>query len=82
MSCRIRRKPWQKLLSLAGIQFNHDWTAEEYKAFLLENGWRVTKSQIVSGRIDLLYAECAVLENENIREEEYDKKFTKTKISP
>ena len=60
-----KKNAWQKLLSLAGIKFNHDWTAEEYKAFLLENGWRVTKSQIVSGRIDLLYAECAFLENEN-----------------
>ena len=61
-----KKNAWQKLLSLVGIKFNHDWTAEEYKAFLLENGWRVTKSQIVSGRIDLFYAECAFLENENI----------------
>lgn len=61
-----KKNAWQKLLSLVGVRFNHDWTAEEYKAFLLENGWQVTKSQIVSGRIDLLYAECAFLENENI----------------
>jgi len=60
-----KKNAWQKLLSLVGVRFNHDWTAEEYKAFLLENGWRVTKSRIVSGRIDLFYAECAFLENEN-----------------
>ncbi|MBO6219009.1 MAG: class I SAM-dependent methyltransferase [Treponema sp.] len=60
-----KKNAWQKLLSLVGVRFNHDWTAEEYKAFLLENGWRAMKSQIVSGRIDLLYAECAFLENEN-----------------
>ncbi len=56
-----KKNAWQKLLSLAGIKFNHDWTAEEYKAFLLENGWRVTKSRIVSGRIDLFYAELEMI---------------------
>lgn len=35
-----KKNAWQKLLSLVGVRFNHDWTAEEYKAFLLENGWR------------------------------------------
>jgi len=53
-----KKNAWQKLLSLAGIKFNHDWTAEEYKDFLLENGWQVTKSHVLQGRIDLLYAEC------------------------
>ena len=56
-----KKNAWQKLLSLVGVRFNRDWTAEEYKAFLLENGWRVTKSQIVSGRIDLLYAELEMI---------------------
>ena len=33
-----KKNVWQKLLSLVGVRFNHDWTAEEYKAFLSENG--------------------------------------------
>ena len=50
---------WQKILDLAGIKFAHEWTADEYAAFLEENGWPVQKSQILKGRIDLMYAECA-----------------------
>lgn len=50
---------WQKILALVGIKFAHEWTAEEYLAFLRENGLRVAKSQVVKGRIDLLYVECA-----------------------
>ncbi|MCR5764311.1 MAG: class I SAM-dependent methyltransferase [Treponema sp.] len=53
-----KKNLWQKILSLAGIKFNHEWTADEYKAFLKENGWNITKSDIIKGRIDLLYAEC------------------------
>ncbi len=49
---------WQKIIALAGIKFNHEWTADEYKSFLEENGWKVSKSEIVKGRIDLLYTEC------------------------
>ncbi len=30
-----------------------------------KNAWQVTKAKILQGRIDLLYAECAFLENEN-----------------
>ncbi|MBQ4015618.1 MAG: class I SAM-dependent methyltransferase [Treponema sp.] len=50
---------WQKILDLVGIKFAHEWTAEEYLAFLRQNGLRVAKSQVVKGRIDLLYVECA-----------------------
>ena len=49
---------WQKIIALAGIKFNHEWTADEYKSFLEENVWKVSKSEIVKGRIDLLYTEC------------------------
>ncbi len=49
---------WQKIIALAGVKFNHEWTADEYKSFLEENGWKVSKSEIVKGRIDLLYTEC------------------------
>lgn len=50
---------WQKILDLVGIKFEHEWTAEEYLDFLRQNGLRVAKSQVVKGRIDLLYVECA-----------------------
>ncbi|MEE3411667.1 MAG: class I SAM-dependent methyltransferase [Treponema sp.] len=50
---------WQKILALAGIKFAHEWTVEEYLAFLRENGLKIGKSQIFKGRIDLLYVECA-----------------------
>lgn len=49
---------WQKILSLVGIKFAHEWTKEEYKTFLSDQGWQVTKSHVCKGRIDLLYAEC------------------------
>ena len=53
-----RKNLWQKILSLVGIKFAHEWTAEEYKSFLEANGWKITKSKIVKGRIDLFYTEC------------------------
>ncbi|MBP5748564.1 MAG: class I SAM-dependent methyltransferase [Treponema sp.] len=53
-----KKNLWQKILSLAGIKFAHDWSAEQYKSFLSQNGWSVTKEEILKGRIDLLYVEC------------------------
>lgn len=50
---------WQKILDLVGIKFEHEWTAEEYLDFLRQNGLKIGKSQIIKGRIDLLYVECA-----------------------
>lgn len=53
-----KKNLWQKILSLVGIKFAHEWTAEQFKAFLSQNGWSVTKEEILKGRIDLLYTEC------------------------
>lgn len=53
-----KKNLWQKILSLVGIKFVHEWTKEEYKTFLTDHGWQVTKSHVCKGRIDLLYAEC------------------------
>lgn len=53
-----KKNLWQRFLSLIGIKFAHEWTAEQYSAFLSDNGWSITKSQIVEGRIDLIYVEC------------------------
>ena len=53
-----KKNLWQKILSLVGIKFVHEWTKEEYTTFLSDHGWQVTKSHVCKGRIDLLYAEC------------------------
>ena len=53
-----KKNLWQKILSLVGIKFAHEWTKEEYKTFLSDHGWQVTKSHVCKCRIDLLYAEC------------------------
>ena len=49
---------WQKLLYKLGVRFEHQWTSEQYKNFLESNGWKVTASEVVPGRIDLMYVEC------------------------
>ena len=53
-----KKNLWQKILTFAGIKFAHEWTAEEYKAFLESMGWKIKKSEVIKGRIDLLYTEC------------------------
>ena len=53
-----KRNLWQKLLSLVGVHFAHEWTEDEFKAFLKSNGWTITKDCIIKGRIDLAYVEC------------------------
>jgi ubiquinone/menaquinone biosynthesis C-methylase UbiE len=49
---------WQKMLSLIGIRFAHEWTANEFKAFLESNGWSIKMDRVIEGRIDLIYVEC------------------------
>ena len=49
---------WAKILKLVGIKFAHQWTAEEFKSFIESNGWKITASEVVPGRIDLMYVEC------------------------
>ena len=49
---------WQKLLYKLGVRFEHQWTAEQYTSFLESNGWKIISSEVVPGRIDLMYAEC------------------------
>ena len=49
---------WQKLLYKLGVRFEHQWTSEQYKNFLESNGWKITASEVVPGRIDLMYVEC------------------------
>lgn len=53
-----KKNVWQKILSLVGVRFKHEWSEAQYKDFLSSSGWNVVKSEVVPGRIDLLYAEC------------------------
>ena len=49
---------WSKILQIAGISFDHQWSAEEYKAFLARNGWTVTHSREMQARLAIVYTEC------------------------
>ena len=49
---------WSGILRLAGIRFEHQWTAAEYLSFLGKNGWNVTFSREMAARIALMYTEC------------------------
>ena len=47
-----------RILRIAGVRFEHQWSAQEYLDFLKNNGWQVTFSKEMAARIALLYAEC------------------------
>ena len=49
---------WSKILNLAGVKFEHQWSVEEYRAFLEKNGWRVVNCKVMSSRISMAYTEC------------------------
>lgn len=49
---------WSGILKIAGIRFEHQWTADGYLDFLQRNGWRVTFSKEMAARIAMVYAEC------------------------
>lgn len=49
---------WSGVLRLAGVKFEHQWSAKEYLQFLEAHGWRVTYSREMAARITLMYAEC------------------------
>ncbi len=57
-SAEKKENLWAKLLKALGVNFAHQWTAEEFKTFIESNGWKITASEVVPGRIDLMYAEC------------------------
>lgn len=56
---------WNGILKIAGVRFEHAWTAKEYQAFLESGGWRVVFSHEAAGRIPLLYAECVRAREKN-----------------
>ena len=51
---------WSGILNVAGVCFEHQWTAEEYLNFLKINGWKVIHSKEMTARITMMYTECVV----------------------
>ncbi len=49
---------WSGILRIAGVRFEHQWSAQEYLHFLENNRWYVTFSKEMAARIALMYAEC------------------------
>ncbi len=49
---------WSGLLKIAGVKFEHQWSTEEYKAFLEKNGWKVKNCKEMRARISMAYVEC------------------------
>lgn len=49
---------WSRILQIAGISFDHQWSAEEYEIFLSQNGWRITHSKEMQARLSIVYTEC------------------------
>ena len=49
---------WSGILKIAGIRFEHQWSAREYLEFLERHGWRVTFSREMAARIAMMYTEC------------------------
>ncbi len=49
---------WSGILKIAGIRFEHQWSAKEYLEFLESNGWQVVFSREMEARIALMYTEC------------------------
>ena len=54
----LTSRVWSGILRLAGVRFEHQWSASEYLGFLEANGWRVTFNKEMAARITLMYAEC------------------------
>ena len=49
---------WSGILRIAGIRFEHQWSAQEYLRFLESNGWEITFGKEMAARIAMLYTEC------------------------
>ncbi len=53
----LKSRIWSRMLKLAGIKFEHQWTKEAYEKFLSNHGWRVVNSKEMPSRITMLYTE-------------------------
>ena len=58
----LKSRIWSGILRLAGVRFEHQWSAREYLDFLERHGWRVTFSREMAARIAMMYTECERME--------------------
>lgn len=49
---------WSKILQIAGISFEHQWSTAGYRDFLKQNGWEILHSREMQARIAIVYVEC------------------------
>ena len=49
---------WSGILRMAGVRFEHQWSAQEYLDFLKKSGWQVTFGKEMAARIAMMYTEC------------------------
>ncbi len=49
---------WSGILRMAGVRFEHHWSAQEYLDFLKKNGWQVMFGKELAARIAMMYTEC------------------------
>lgn len=49
---------WSKILQMAGISFDHQWTTDEYLQFLKDNHWNIRSYHEMKARIPIVYTEC------------------------
>ncbi len=49
---------WSGILRLAGVRFEHQWSAWDYLHFLEGHGWCVTFCREMAARIAMMYTEC------------------------
>ena len=48
---------WAGIPRIAGVRFEHQWTADEYLHFLEANGWKVIMRKEMKARMVLMYTE-------------------------
>ena len=61
---------WERLLKLAGIHFEHQWSERDYMAFLENQGWRPLHQKFLKARIPLVYTECMRSEDRHFRKKQ------------
>ena len=54
----LKSRLWSMILKIAGVTFEHQWSADEYLTFLNDHDWDVIYAQELPARITLLYTEC------------------------